>query len=622
MHKKLIPFFIIMLFLGMSILPSFSTQQIKNEQVQTINETITFSTPDIKVNTNDIKSSITLLEANSYLQLPGKPILPCYTQTYSFPTKTTIHDITIQPDTPITTTPIQNDLTVSKAQLPPGKATQEIVTTSSLLRSVTNTLSYPHQWYEYTINNGIKEGEPSLLLTIQLYPVRIQETQLYSVSSFTITITYEEPVDNKPTNTHGYDLLIISPQEFIETLAPLVDHKESKGIATQLVSLQDIYDGTIFETTGRDEAEQIKYFIKNAYDTWDISYVLLVGGRRPGIQETWYCPVRYAHIFWVEEGRYVSDLYYADLYDGNGNFSTWDTDENNVFSEWKNNGFFLDDVDMYPEVYVGRLPCRYTWELQVMVDKIIFYENNPSSKKIILSGGDDFEEGPDYEGEVACEKTLDYLQDYEVERVYASQTDVTTDNIIDALGTGATFIHLQGHGSPVKWSTHKPDGFDEWEAGIGTYDIMKFSNEELPIIVIGGCHTAMFNVSFTNRPYCYGYIVITEGIAWWFARKIDGGGIASLGYTCYPTGSVGENGDLDGDGNNEPDCVESGYGFMQLEFFKAHGQENYQYLGECWGYAISSYLDHYKLPATRWNYHTIQGFALIGDPSLKIGGYP
>ena len=141
----------------------------------------------------------------------------------------------------------------------------------------------------------------------------------------------------------------------------------------------------------------------------------------------------------------------------------------------------------------------------------------------------------------------------------------------------------------------------------------------LNIVVIGGCHTAMFNMSVNNHPWTGSEI--PEGLGWWFARKFMGGRIASLGYTNFPVASPGESGDLDGDGVNELDCVESGYGYMQLRIFNAYGVEGMQYLGDCWGYAVSDYVEHYKIPYARWHLHTIHGFVLLGDPSLKIGGY-
>ena len=42
-------------------------------------------------------------------------------------------------------------------------------------------------------------------------------------------------------------------------------------------------------------------------------------------------PIRYTHLETdtggeYEELEFISDLYYADIYDSEGNFSTWDTD--------------------------------------------------------------------------------------------------------------------------------------------------------------------------------------------------------------------------------------------------------------------------------------------------------
>ncbi|OYT61774.1 hypothetical protein B6U81_02300 [Thermoplasmatales archaeon ex4484_30] len=390
-------------------------------------------------------------------------------------------------------------------------------------------------------------------------------------------------------------------------------------IKTKLVTLNEIYNGAYFTSKGRDDAEKVKYFIKDAIEEWGIKYVLLVGGRKPGMQEEWFLPVRYANVFWVDEKKYISDLYYADIYDGNGSFCSWDTDGNGIYSEWERSGGLKDNMDLYPDVYLGRWACRSEAEVKIMVDKTIEYENSKASKKIVLAGGDNFEmEG--YEGEIVCDKSLSYLPGFDADKIYASQMDVTSDAMKEGLNEGAMFIHLHGHGSPIYWSTHKPNGFDKWEDGLKVYDFPLFFNKEYPIAVIGGCHTAMFNMSMTVHPWTGG-IPWPEGLSWWFARKYNGGAIAALGYTAFPVATPGEEGDLDGDGINEPDCVESGYGYMQLGLFYAYGMEGMQYLGQCWDYAVGRYVEHFKIPYERWDLHTIQAFVLLGDPSLKIGGY-
>ncbi|MCD6331125.1 MAG: hypothetical protein J7L80_02870 [Thermoplasmata archaeon] len=132
------------------------------------------------------------------------------------------------------------------------------------------------------------------------------------------------------TTYEGYDLLILTPQQFYDALIPFKEHKENHGIRTIIVTLDEVYNGEYFPCQGRDDAEKVKYFIKNAYDEWHIKYVLLVGGRKPGLKEEWWMPVRYVYLDdrsnW--ERRYLSDLYFADLYDKNGSFSSWDNNGN------------------------------------------------------------------------------------------------------------------------------------------------------------------------------------------------------------------------------------------------------------------------------------------------------
>jgi hypothetical protein len=286
-----------------------------------------------------------------------------------------------------------------------------------------------------------------------------------------------------------------------------------------------------------------------------------------------------------------------------------------------------DELDLIPDVYVGRLPCRNEFEVKIMVDKIIDYERNAYGKewfkRTVVVGGDNF---PDpntnyYEGEVVTQKALDYLDEFEPVKVWASQGPVDPRSIKKAVGNGCGFLFLHGHGSPISWSTHKPGDFDKWCRGLRISNIPFFFNKGLPVTVIGGCHTAMFNISILNHPWTHG-IPAPEGLSWWLTRKISGGSIATLGWTDFPVATPGEEGDLDGDGINEPDCVEGGYGYMGLRFFHAYGEKGMEILGECWGDAVKTYATTFDCMKTRWDGHTVEGFVLLGDPSLKIGGYP
>jgi hypothetical protein len=428
-------------------------------------------------------------------------------------------------------------------------------------------------------------------------------------------------------NIDEYDLLIIAPDDWKDDLEPLKQHKENHEISTIVVGLNEIYAGEYFLVEGRDDAEKVKYFIKNAFDEWNITYVLLVGGRKPGITEKWFVPVRYVGDIDLLDEIYLSDLYFADIYDNEEVFQSWDSNEDNIFGTQK------DDIDLYPEVYVGRWACRRIIDLHSIVEKTIEYENTPMhSKKIVLVGGDGFEDDEEFiEGELITESTVSCLPGYEPIRVYASNTDVTSNNIREALGEGASFMHFNGHSWITYWSVYKHNQFDEPERGLGIWNLPLFSNTEFPIVVLGGCRTAQFNVAVFNRPSqlyepppLAKYFPAFVDLSWAFARKINGGSVATLGYTIPPMFGFGETGDLDNDGIEEPDCIETGYGFLEPAFFCAYGVEGKTILGECWKFALDKYIEAFAGGAgfiQLWHIRTIHGFVLLGDPSLKIGGY-
>ena len=551
---------------------------------------------------------------------PGKPVLPVYKKIFKFPLGTKIESIDVNLGE-IKEMALSGKIMPAYEPVPPDMETRSIKQWED--KEVYSSNSYPDRWYDYRAMGGIEKGKHETIVVVSVYPVKYnpQEGKIEYAASAEINVNYKLP-EQPLVKNDVYDLLILTPAQFSDALQPFVEHKNSHGISTMLVTLDDIYNSNYFPVQGRDNAEKVKYFIKDAIEQWGVKYVLLVGGRKPGIQEDWLMPVRYAWVYWVDEIKYTSDLYFADIYDADGNFSSWDTDGNGVFSEWNSFGPLKDKMDLYPDVYVGRWACRNKAEVKIMVDKTIAYETGTGTKQIVLAGGDNFEEGPEYEGEVVCDKAASYLPDFNPDKIYASQTDVTSDAMKAGMNEGAMFILMHGHGSPIYWSTHKPGNINPpvWEDGLKFYDLPTFFNKEYSIAVVGGCHTAMFNVSLTVHPWTGG-IPSPEGLSWWFARKYNGGAIASLGYAAFPVATPGDEGDLDGDGVDEPDCVESGYGYMELNLFHAYGVDGARYLGECWGYAVGNYTAHFGYPYENYHLHTIQAFVLLGDPSLKIGGY-
>jgi hypothetical protein len=226
-----------------------------------------------------------------------------------------------------------------------------------------------------------------------------------------------------------YDLLIIAPKKYTDALQPLIVHKNRVGIKTNLVALNDVYEQMFWH--GRDKQEKIKYFIKTAKEEWGITYVMLVGDFQT-------VPVRYVYnadnnTSW-NEPCFISELYYADLYDKNGNFSSWDTSNNGIYGEWYGDPAKDPDIDLYPDVYVGRLACSNIAEVKVMVRKIIRYETTTYGQewfhRIVVAGGDTYpvSENPNwtaYEGEENTLHVLENMSGFEPTKLWTSDGTFT-----------------------------------------------------------------------------------------------------------------------------------------------------------------------------------------------------
>jgi hypothetical protein len=424
-----------------------------------------------------------------------------------------------------------------------------------------------------------------------------------------------------------YKLLIITPGKFARFLKPLKNHKEKFGITTYIVTLNEVYDKMYWH--GRDKAEKIKYYIKEAIENWGTEYVLLVGGKSRQ-SNNWHLPVRYINIGNSWERHILSDLYFADIYDNKGNFSSWDSDEDGIYAEWYYGEQPEDtDIDLNPDVAVGRLPCRNLFEVIIMVKKIIRYEktayNTSWFNDMVAIAGDTYPEyqNPNWvgnEGEYYADLALENMTDFNAIKLYTSdETLKGWKDIITTLNKGCGFVYFVGHGSAMSWSTHFPNTKNWTDSFKVSYFPRLLNINKLPICVVSGCHNCQFDVSifniFNKTKKGRGEATF-ECWGWRMTRKIGGGSIGTIG--CAALGFTKEDKVLFKGGINE----------LEVEFFKQYGQNDIDVLGDTWKAAVNWYVDTYpinwaqELKNDSWiDIQVASTWTLLGDPSLKIGGY-
>ncbi len=155
--------------------------------------------------------------------------------------------------------------------------------------------------------------------------------------------------------------LVVTTPELKPAFLPLVDWKNKKGTDADIVCI----DSILLNYSGRDDAEKLRNFLIDAYQN-GTSWVLL-GGDEDVV------PIRYAYptntsIYPPNTDQQICDLYFSDV-DGE-----WDQDNDGIWGEPRQ-----DSPDLFPDLFVGRVPANDTTEVKAFVEKLISYERNPGN---------------------------------------------------------------------------------------------------------------------------------------------------------------------------------------------------------------------------------------------------
>ena len=627
-NGKIFPVAVVALFLlsGMTVM---GFPETGNNGFQETSETMSITISQPIITEKDEYLTVELEEETSLLLETGKPIIPVISRTFTFPYGTQITGIDVSFD--------MEEYKLSQKIEPsprpvflsyplPQVYNQDVTPDPSIYD---HSDPYPAQPYAINTGVGLQDNERVLFVTVHCYAQYAPAQDVIDIpSQIEIEITNEPPSESIQM-PDTYDMLIITDEKFVSHLQPLVDHKNSIGIKTIVKTTQEIYP----QYNGRDDPEDIKLCIKDAIEEWGITYVLLAGGRKGQTLE-WYVPECRSNNADpsgrdVGEGGYSTDLYYADIYDRNGDFDDWDSNNNGVIGEFDSDfPEYTDDIDFYPDVYIGRLPFRYTWEVDVVVDKIITYENTAADawfKKAFFIGGDTSPPARDtsgiidegvYEGELTCDAAASYMNDFSVEKLYTStETFSNYMDVVNAFNTGAGFINFEGHGSPTVWGNFHPDAptEEDFTLGFTVYDIWKYNNGyHLPVALVGGCHNAQFNITMQNTIRYEGEKPVesmpTDGCSWMVLEE-GGGSIASIGNSGYGRGYVNAY-TLQGLG-----------GWKDPRFFHAYNIQKKHILGQAHTQALIDYINIIGgVDSDQADRKEVEEWVLLGDPSLVIGG--
>ncbi len=323
--------------------------------------------------------------------------------------------------------------------------------------------------------------------------------------------------------------LLITNDELAPAFQQLVNRRIAQGFSGRLLTVESIcsnYPGT-------DEPAKIRNCIVNHYVNYETQYVALGG-------DDVIVPVRYCYPRDRNE-EVPTDLYYSDL-DG----SNWDANNNGIYGEAGE----VTEIELTPEVHLGRIPVRTTEQAAAYINKVVTYETaSPDgfANSMICFGGWGLLSGYARPAEIRYHDPVDAAEERFMYRYLniiqphwqavpfyifcdtyspwdtevCGDYDLTPTHLSEKLQQGYHIVFHWGHGY-----------YDGWGLG-GRFnqDLAAALTNPIPSIVFSmACATAGFDATGRFEP------CLSEA----FLRNPHGGAVAFFGTT-----RVGKGGNLD-----------------------------------------------------------------------------
>jgi hypothetical protein len=370
------------------------------------------------------------------------------------------------------------------------------------------------------------------------------------------------------------EYLVVTTAGLEDAFEPLAEYKTVKGIPAEMVTMDyitDVYSGV-------DEAQSLRFFLRDIYDDSPPTYVLLAGDT-PDVphRECWS----------TAEGltaEFAADLYFQDMNDTAPGVDLWDADGDGTWGE-----IGEDVMDYHPDYILGRAPVETVSEAETFVDKALVWEDGPDTDAWYTSMG--FTTGvlwtsPYCPGSAGKEKvdTLYTPEWWQIEKHYESEGTQSYALTMDMLNRGMQLVNHAGHGS-------------ETYVSIGTGGLDNSDFESLT------------NISQYGRPSIWNTIACLSGSfhtgtclgeAW--IRSENGGGFCMMN-AHYGWGEPSEPGDQWSE-------------LVDQEFFAKFFTEDMYLLGSAHAMAKDEFI---PLIPSDTHYDWInKALNLFGDPELPM----
>lgn len=328
-------------------------------------------------------------------------------------------------------------------------------------------------------------------------PSKEQKSRLVNISNIVVNpdtiqnrdyIVIDDPGLLQANLTDKY--YIISEKSLLPAFKDLVSWKTQKGYNVTLKAIEDVYSDPRYSVNPdngiQDKAESLRKYLQDEFETHGTFFCLLAGDRKTDM------PIR--KVCW----RNSTDSIFEDrplLYIPNGDnyiptdnyFSDLSQDRWKIFKDKPTGELVCYLHESYdPSIYVGRLLCHTSEEIQNYISKLILYECNPGRGNT------------EYLDNVIMTVQFDTLADKHIETLFNQMTETfgevefildskisdpqaseypTGEMILEKLNN-CGYCSWQGHGEPstIAFSGKRNESY-RWQfiRALSSYKTMKES---------------------------------------------------------------------------------------------------------------------------------------------------
>ncbi|HNT52235.1 MAG TPA: C25 family cysteine peptidase, partial [Candidatus Syntrophosphaera sp.] len=345
-----------------------------------------------------------------------------------------------------------------------------------------------------------------------------------------------------------------------------IQWRNNLNVSTAVYLTSEIYS----TYPGADNAARVRNFISDAYQTWadtatPLEFVIL-GGDDEIVPERG-C---YGQVGDTVDQRMPTDIYFSNL-DGD-----WNADGDNLYGE------VLDQVDMLPEVHIGRFPAETAAEFGNIFRKTQYYVNyNTFSNNLAVMFGENLNWNPvtwggDYKDDVANH----IPETYHIRTMYQRDGTYSETGVWHAINQGAHVMNHMGHAN------------ETFLMGQGNNTIEQLENSEYGFLYTQGCYPAAFDQRTSGDGECIAEHMVTT----------DGGLFAFIGNTRY--------------GWYAPGSINGASQFYDRQYFIGLFETLNTRFGQALSYSRQQNLNAaLSNDVMRWCYYEV---VLFGDPSIEV----